>query len=263
MAEDIRIAQTWRGHKKLRQLIKRLGHEAHTALLDLWCEVANYHPRGILNGWDAEDIAYHSGWKGNPDEYMKALLDIRLLCSRESPCEKCKWWFEETEEPGFYRIHDWEKHQPYVFHAPDRSRVSKRAADIRWAKKSGVFSAKWLKDYDRKQQLDAPRNAPGNAISGKPEKHDFRGDHKTAENGVKRPPKTGAEAPTVSQENQPDNAQGNAGAMPTAMPHLQPHPHPSMGGGQISPQPDPHPEGTGSGATSAGLFTSMTVAKEA
>lgn len=117
MNTDIRLAVSFRGHRKRKRLRLLLGPGSTDYLLDLWIATAMNHPDGILTGMDETDIALEAGWEGDPQTFVAALLECRLL---------------EKSEHGFV-LHDWAEHQAYVVHAEDRKTQAKNAAAKRWA----------------------------------------------------------------------------------------------------------------------------------
>lgn len=117
MNTDIRLAVSFRGHRKRKRLRLLLGPGSTDYLLDLWIATAMNHPDGILTGMDETDIALEAGWEGEPQAFVAALLECRLL--------------EKTEHG--YALHDWAEHQAYVVHAEDRKTQAKNAAAKRWA----------------------------------------------------------------------------------------------------------------------------------
>lgn len=117
MNTDIRLAVSFRGHRKRKRLRLLLGPGSTDYLLDLWIATAMNHPDGILTGMDETDIALEAGWEGEPQAFVAALLECRLL---------------EKSEHGF-ALHDWAEHQAYVVHAEDRKTQAKNAAAKRWA----------------------------------------------------------------------------------------------------------------------------------
>lgn len=117
MNTDIRIAVSFRGHRKRRKLKMLLGPGATDYLLDLWIATAMNHPDGVLAGMDHMDIALEAGWEDNPDRFVSALVDCGFL---------------ETTEEGVYCLHDWVDHQPYVRGAPVRAERARKGALAKW-----------------------------------------------------------------------------------------------------------------------------------
>ena len=89
-----KVEGTTADHRKMRKLARRLGCnvlEARGVMLGLWCRVVDEAPDGDLDGWDAEDVAVASGWPGDEDALVDAMLAVGLL----------------DEEDGRWLIHDW------------------------------------------------------------------------------------------------------------------------------------------------------------
>lgn len=122
MNTDIRLAVSFRGHRKRKRLRLLLGPGSTDYLLDLWIATAMNHPDGILTGMDETDIALEAGWEGEPQAFVAALLECRLL--------------DKTEHG--YALHDWAEHQAYVVHAEDRKTQAKNAAAKRWAARTAL-----------------------------------------------------------------------------------------------------------------------------
>ncbi len=67
---------------------------------------------------NAESIADACEWTGNPAYLIAALMDAGFL---EGEIE--------------LSLHDWEEHQPWIYHAPERSAAAKKAVNTRYAKR--------------------------------------------------------------------------------------------------------------------------------
>ena len=122
MNSDIRLAVSFRGHRKRKRLRKVLGPDSTDFLIDLWIGAAMTHPTGILHGMDETDIALEAGWEKEPQEFIDALMECRFL---------------EKMTNGTYALHDWEDHQGYVIHAERRKAQARNAAATRWQKRQG------------------------------------------------------------------------------------------------------------------------------
>lgn len=118
MSSDIRLAVSFRGHRKRKRLRLLLGPGSTDYLIDLWIATAMNHPNGILEGMDETDIALEAGWEGE---------DVQKLVSALVECG-----FLEKTESGEYALHDWEDHQAYVIHAEQRKTQARNAAAARW-----------------------------------------------------------------------------------------------------------------------------------
>ena len=117
MNSDIRLAVSFRGHRKRKRLRGLLGSGSTDFLIDLWIGAAMTHPDGLLRGMDETDIALEAGWEDDPHTFVAALVECRFL---------------EKTENGVYALHDWDDHQGYVVHAERRKAQARNAAEARW-----------------------------------------------------------------------------------------------------------------------------------
>ena len=117
MNSDIRLAVSFRGHRKRKRLRLLLGSGSTDFLIDLWIATAMTHPSGVLQGMDAIDIALEAGWEGEPQPFVSALVECGFL---------------EEIENGVYALHDWSDHQGYAIHAERRKAHARNAAAARW-----------------------------------------------------------------------------------------------------------------------------------
>lgn len=120
-ASDIRIAVSFKGHRKRRKLRMILGAGSTDYLIDLWINTATNHPDGILVGMSTLDVALEAGWEEDPEKFVSALIECGFI---------------DKDDDGVYRLHDWDDHQPFVTEAPKRSQQAKNAAESRWGKKA-------------------------------------------------------------------------------------------------------------------------------
>jgi hypothetical protein len=148
MNKDIRLATNYFVHPKYRKLRKRLGAEGVLSHIQLLTFVGKVMWSGILEDMDAEDIAEAAGWRGNPDEFVDCLLELRLL-------DKGSKWHE---------IHNWPKWNSFAMKAEARSRVARANANKRWSKRH----KKALKEIEQSQADNANGIADGNADSNAP-----------------------------------------------------------------------------------------------
>ncbi|MCK4717549.1 MAG: HNH endonuclease [Thermoplasmata archaeon] len=118
---DIRVDASFKGHRKRRKLKLLIGADSTDRLLDLWIATAQNHPTGILEDMDEIDIALEAGWDGDAGVFIKARKDCKLIDKRDD---------------GTYELHDWEEHQPWVFHSKDRSMRARKAAATKWGQNS-------------------------------------------------------------------------------------------------------------------------------
>ncbi len=122
MNSDIRIALSFKGHRKRKKLARRLEiSEAATGghLLDLWLTVAMECPDGILKGWDKQDIADAASWSGDTETLVSALRDRKASWLRWDRNNRC------------YILHDWEENQPWASKAKERSESARHAANAK------------------------------------------------------------------------------------------------------------------------------------
>ena len=155
MNTDIRIAVSFKGHRKRKRLELLLGPKAVLALIDLWISTAMNHPEGKLSGMDELDVSLEAAWEGDEKAFVKALVDVGFL---------------DRGEDGTFELHDWHEHQPYVVHARERSERARKAARVRWEKNSECTeSANSLQDASIKHtDCIAPSPAPVPAPSPSP-----------------------------------------------------------------------------------------------
>ena len=128
MNSDIRLAVSFRGHRKRKRLRLLLGSGSTDYLIDLWIATAMTHPSGVLQGMDEIDIALEAGWEGDPQQFVTALVECGFL---------------EKTGNGAYALHDWSDHQGYVIHAERRKANARNAATARWnaRQENGVQAA--------------------------------------------------------------------------------------------------------------------------
>ena len=151
MNSDIRLAVSFRGHRKRKRLKGLLGADATDYLIDLWIGAAMNHPEGILVGMDETDIALEAGWEKEPQQFINALRECRLL---------------EKTESGAYALHDWEDHQGYVIHAERRKSQARNAANTRWQKQQSSIMPPATGPHDKG---NAPSPTPSPELLPSPE----------------------------------------------------------------------------------------------
>jgi 5-methylcytosine-specific restriction endonuclease McrA len=96
--------------------VRKLGWDKGVQpLLRLWCFASQYKCDGNLGGV-AEDIELAAHWQGEPGEFVRALLETG--------------WLDQNGTG--YLLHDWEQHNPWAFHAKERSERSREAAQQKW-----------------------------------------------------------------------------------------------------------------------------------
>jgi len=116
--QDIRIMVGLFRNLKVINLKERLGGDGVCSLIQLWCYAAEQMPKGILGVLPPEVIEYFSGWTGSKGEFVKVLLELRLL----------------EKQGDTFSIHDWEENQPWAYHSDARSDQAKAAIAKRWKK---------------------------------------------------------------------------------------------------------------------------------
>lgn len=100
-------------HHKVRKLAKSLNVTPQAALgllVCLWCEAMQQRESGSLTGWDDCDVAVASGWMGDHDLFIKAMLSARWL----------------DKDGDTYQLHDWIENQGELLHKREQWRASKR-----------------------------------------------------------------------------------------------------------------------------------------
>jgi hypothetical protein len=132
---DFRITTDALDHPKIVKLERICGKEGIICLLRLWAFTARYHPRGFLNDMTGDDIEIAAKWTGKLGLLIESLVELKLI--------------DVTDNR--YSIHDWQEHNSYAYHAPERSRKAKDASVKRW------------QCYE-----NASSNATGNAQSNAP-----------------------------------------------------------------------------------------------
>jgi hypothetical protein len=116
MNTDIRVLVSFRGHRKRRRLEKIIGPGATGHLIDLWIFAAISRPSGILDDWDADDIADAANYRGNPQELVEALVDTG--------------WLDRLDD-GSFALHNWDERQGWVSGSEERSNKARLLALMR------------------------------------------------------------------------------------------------------------------------------------
>ncbi len=153
-------------------------------LVKLWVFTAQNKPDGHLTNMDASDICEVMEFKGNPRLMIHALLDCTSgadsmrSCPGCDVCEKGKSkkrsaWLEKTSN-GFYRVHDWEEHNPYASKAPARIDRAKKGAAARWEKKTKQLLPECSDQQQAMPQAD-DSNAPAPSPVPSPSPKEERG----------------------------------------------------------------------------------------
>lgn len=113
---DMRLSLDFVDHPKVRKLIRKAGYEGFFSLLKLFSMAGKIYQKGVLKDLESEDIEALCEWHGEDGKFVDSMVEIRFLEKNE------KW----------YKIHDWEQHQPWIYHSEVRSEQAKNAARARW-----------------------------------------------------------------------------------------------------------------------------------
>lgn len=188
MNSDIRIAVSFKDHRKRKRLRMMVGDRATDYLLDLWISTALNHPSGYLKGMDTLDIALDAGYDGtDPDGFVKALVACGLI--------------EYIEEKSCYHVHDWETHQVYAIHAEARSAQASKAANSRWASKNAVAASPPTTTPASEEQQPDAQNAAGMLTASKTDAHSIS-------QGIDVTPPPTTEPASEEQQTDAQNAAG-------------------------------------------------------
>lgn len=120
MNSDARISVSFTGHAKTLKLKRRLGNDGLMSLITLWLYTAQNKPSGIFTNMDIEDIEIAAQWEGSPGNLVDTLVELRFI----------------DLVGNVHIIHNWEKNNPWAFHADERSEQARKAAKARWGKKN-------------------------------------------------------------------------------------------------------------------------------
>jgi len=140
MNTDIRIAISFKNHRKRKKLKLLLGPDSTDYLIDLWLTVAMERPDGDLSGLDDMDIAIMAGWPNDPSTFVGALVNVG-------------WLDVATKSNGGYILHDWLENNPWVSSADERSdkarfsRLSRSYPDIHAVLKGQGYKTITAEEY--------------------------------------------------------------------------------------------------------------------
>jgi len=151
---DFRVQSSFFTHYKTLRLEAAYGDAGIVALLRLWSYAAQCRPDGDLHGMEDLDILAVTGRAGVLNaNFVLALVRIGFV----------------DGSPGEYRLHNWEKHNPWVSASTQRSRAGKANALARWHKKGRhpepVDGCPLCEEATKEQSGEAPHHANGNAIA--------------------------------------------------------------------------------------------------
>ena len=121
MNPDIRMSTGYPDHPKTRKLLRKLGAEGIKSHIFLLCKIGHLRPKGLLAGFEAEDIEDTAQWTGEPGAFFEALLEVRFL---------------DKKPDGTYEIHDWPTWNPWAFGSEERKARGQHAARSRWGKQN-------------------------------------------------------------------------------------------------------------------------------
>jgi hypothetical protein len=159
MNKDVRIATDYPDHPKIRKLKRRLGEAGVMSHIFLLCYAARARWDGNLEGMDVADIAQVAQWRGDPDEFVQTLVNLRLL----------------DQNSATYAIHNWPEHNFHCTTVKARSRSARRSAIISWLVRRNLIpkNSKIPPEIDLDQEpekiaeqilvFNAKRNAKRNA----------------------------------------------------------------------------------------------------
>lgn len=135
MNPDFRIKVGMTHHRKTRMLQRavaasgdqRLGDHGAMCLLRLWEYATEHRIDGVLTNMTPAEIEAEAEWIGERGALIKILRECRWL-DRHG-----KWW----------KLHQWEEHQPFVAGEPERKRVNSYNAHLRHHKKRPKSQCEW------------------------------------------------------------------------------------------------------------------------
>ncbi len=134
MSSDFRVKSSAFDNIKLKRVKNKLGDEGLLSLITLWSYVAREKPTGLLGKCSAEEIELMAGWGGEPQAFLKAVKEAKLL---------------DHDRSNGYAIHDWDVHNPYLATGTGQNQPS--VVDFRLD--TGLFRHR--KIVNLKQQLGA------------------------------------------------------------------------------------------------------------
>lgn len=122
MSKDIRVSLGFLDHPKTRILKRRLGAEGVVSLVRFWCFTAQNCPRGTYENHTEEYLELAADWPGEPGAFIETALSVGFL---------------ERIDGGF-KVHDWEIHNPFAYHAEERSQKARESVMNRYKKKAAT-----------------------------------------------------------------------------------------------------------------------------
>lgn len=117
--DDMRINLNFVDHPKVKRLIRKAGYEAFYGLIRLFSIAGKMYQKGLFRGCTIEDIEDFADWHGEDGFLVDAMVSVGFMV--------------HTSEG--YAIHDWEHHQPWIYHADARSEQARKAIETRWERR--------------------------------------------------------------------------------------------------------------------------------
>jgi len=106
-------------HPKMVRLVARFGERGFVNLQRLWFHAAKFNSDGRFNGVTAKELGLIGRVSRQPEGFIQALVDMRLL----------------DLEGDTYSIHGWQKRQPFLATTEERAERNRQNAVARWAKR--------------------------------------------------------------------------------------------------------------------------------
>ncbi|GHV28982.1 hypothetical protein FACS1894167_07370 [Synergistales bacterium] len=104
-----------RRHRKLKRLARRLDIDellAYAHVIALWSSVTEQAPDGNLSKFFPEEIAEEAGWRGNPEEFVEAMIESGFL---------------DKSADGGLSVHDWNEYTGGMLEAYNNRREANKA----------------------------------------------------------------------------------------------------------------------------------------
>ena len=114
-------------------LLEKFGSDGLVRYLRLLTHAAKFRPRGVFYDMNDLDLAFAMGCTS--DEMQRCPKETLAYAQNIKAHMLESKMLENDPETGFLRIHQWEEHNGYAFHAPERSKSARRGAKARWRKK--------------------------------------------------------------------------------------------------------------------------------
>lgn len=113
---DIRLSHKFFSHIKTKRLAKRLGDGAVLGLIKLWTYAAEHFQKGDISELTNDEIAMIAEVDIDPNRFVETLIELRFI----------------DISNGLKKLHEWEKHQPFVYFFEERSRIARQNVEKRW-----------------------------------------------------------------------------------------------------------------------------------